>query len=368
MKVIPDMTRRQVLAGIAATALGGAARGAAVGEADDVWPGLLTTNTAGHRVVKVQASATRGGAQTLTGKLSGTKINIPDVNVPPMPALAPPGVIHDGRKAENFGEINSSEGYPDVRSFRRKFGLVIPATNTSMEHELWGIIFRNQGPGGLRGVGLHTANVITPKPKLETEADLIEYQRQFLGGLRAAVDAASLAQPQYMIMGMSLEHILSGIKEIREPVAEIEAYSGLSWATWHDAVQAALRKYGAKRIGLLTPFDKKGNENAARMFEDLGFEVVSSVGFSCANALHIAHVPDSAKEKAILDLLATEKNRLDAVVQCGTNMSLIDVGEKLEPVIGIPILGINAVTFWYALRENGFEGALAGGGRLLREF
>jgi len=30
---------------------------------------------------------------------------------------------------------------------------------------------------------------------------------------------------------------------------------------------------------------------------------------------------------------------LDAVVQCGTNMSLIDVSEKLEPVVGIPILG-----------------------------
>ncbi|HEX8772658.1 MAG TPA: hypothetical protein VF735_03565 [Pyrinomonadaceae bacterium] len=148
----------------------------------------------------------------------------------------------------------------------------------------------------------------------------------------------------------------------------MEAYSGLSWATWHDAISAALEKYGAKRIGILTPFDKKGNEFATQMFEELGFNVVASVGFSCANALHIAHVPDWAKERAILELLATGENELDAVVQCGTNMSLIDVTEKLEPVIGIPILGINAVLFWYALRENGFEGALAGGGRLLQEF
>jgi maleate isomerase len=50
------------------------------------------------------------------------------------------------------------------------------------------------------------------------------------------------------------------------------------------------------------------------------------------------------------------------------NPSLIDVTEKLEPVLGIPILGINAVTFWYALRENGFQGALMGAGRLFREF
>ncbi len=104
------------------------------------------------------------------------------------------------------------------------------------------------------------------------------------------------------------------------------------------------------------------------MFEELGFEVVSTVGFSCAHALHIAHVPDWAKEKAILELLANDRNQLDAVVQCGTNMSLLDVSEKLEPQLGIPILGINAVTFWYALRENGFVAALAGSGRLLREF
>jgi hypothetical protein len=44
-----------------------------------------------------------------------------------------------------------------------------------------------------------------------------------------------------------------------------------------------------------------------------------------------------AKEKAILELLATGENELDAVVQCGTNMSLIDVAEKLGPVTGIPI-------------------------------
>ena len=304
----------------------------------------------------------------ITGKLSGKKITIPNVNVPPMPSLVPPGVIHDGKKAENFDPIDPSRGYPDVRSFKRKFGLLIPITNTSMEHELWSIILKNQGPNGLRGVGLHTANVLTPKPQLKTEKDLLEYKKHFLGGLRTAVDGALLAQPQYMIMGMSLEFIIGGIEEIRAPMADLEAYSGLSWATWHDAVQAALDKYRAKRIGLITPFDKKGNESATQMFEELGYEVVSSVGFSCANALHVAHIPDSAKEKAILELLANDENKLDAVVQCGTNMSLIDVSEKLEPVVGIPILGINAVTFWYALRENGFEGALDGAGRLLREF
>jgi maleate isomerase len=307
------------------------------------------------------------GTRTEIGRLSGKAIATADVNRPPMPALAEPGVILNGQKVERF-TIDSARGYPDVRSFRRKFGLLVPATNTSMEHELWSIIRGNPGSGGLDGVGLHTSNVLTPKPQLRTEEDLLEYKRQFLGGLRAAVDTALLAEPQSLIMGMSLEHIIGGLEGIRAAMAEIESYCGLAWATWHDAAAAALKCYNAKRIGLLTPFDKTGNQNAIQMFEDMGFHVVASVGFSCANALHIAHVPNWAKEKAILELLATDENRLDAVVQCGTNMSLIDVTERLEPAIGIPILGINAVLFWYAVRESGIDSMLQGAGRLLREF
>ena len=213
------------------------------------------------------------GAQSILGALSGKSITIPNANPAPMPSLAATGVIHNGEPAPDFGRIDGARGYPDVRSFRRKFGLLIPATNTTMEHELWSLICRNPD---LDGIGLHTANVTTPKPKFGTAEELLEYKRQFLDGLKAATEQVLLAQPQYLIMGMSLEHIINGIEGIRAPVAELEARSGLSWATWHDAASAALAKFGARRIGLLTPFEKTGNENASRMFEDLGFEVVSS--------------------------------------------------------------------------------------------
>ncbi len=306
--------------------------------------------------------------RTITGTLSKRIINLPDPNTRPMPAIASPGVIFNGIKATQFGEIDSMRGYPDVRSYNRKFGLLIPATNTSMEHELWNIIFKNQGPDLLSGVGLHTSNVITSSPKLATAEDLIAYRGQFLTGLKLAIDAALLAQPEYLMMGMSLEHILYGIDEIRSSMADVETYAGMSCATWHDAAPVALQKFGATRIGLISPFDAQGNKNATKMFEDLGFEVVASFGFSCAHAAHIAHIPDWAKEKAIMEFLATPENELDAVVQCGTNMSMLNITEKLEPVLGIPILGINAVTFWYALRENGFIHPLKGGGRLFREF
>ncbi len=163
--------------------------------------------------------------KTMTGTLSNHTITLPDPNFPPMPALAPAGVILNGVTAKQFGAIDSARGYPDVRSFKRKFGLLIPATNTSMEHELWSIIFKNQGAGLLDGVGIHTSNVITPAPKLATVDDLHEYRRQFLDGLKTAIDAALLAQPEYLIMGMSLEHIIHGLDAIRQPMQEVENHA-----------------------------------------------------------------------------------------------------------------------------------------------
>ena len=302
----------------------------------------------------------------MVGKISGKTFFLADPNQSPMPSITPPGIVKDGKPLPDF-QMMTTPGNPDVRSYRRKFGLLIPATNTSMEHELWSIIFNNQ-LNGLDGVGIHVANILTPKAKLQTEADLNAYKLQFIGGLNTAIEQVSLARPEYLIMGMSLEHILFGIDEIRALMSRIESQYPYSWATWHDAADAALKKYKAKRIGLISPFDGKGNANAKKMFEDLGYEVVTTLGFSCGNAYDIAHVPDSAKEEAILKYLATPENKLDAVVQLGTNMSMINVTEKLEKKIGIPILGINAVTFWYALRENGFEKPLLQAGRLLREY
>ena len=314
-----------------------------------------------------QAAARPSAGRTITGKLSGKSVFIPDLDTPPMPQLADSGVIRDGQSIRGFRAIDPAIGYPDVLSFRRKLALLIPATNTSMEAELWDILIRHRTSAGLDGIGLHTSNVITPKPVLRNAADLQEYKRQFLGGLKTAVEQAMLAQPHYFIMGMSLEHIIDTLDEIRAPIAELEAQTGLGCAAWHDAAVAALSQFKAKRIGLLTPFDANGNRNAARIFTALGFDVVSTVGFACANALHIAHIPDAAKERAIVDHLATNANRLDAIVQCGTNMSLTQVTERLEPRLGLPIIGINAALLWYALRENGFAKPMHGAGRLFAE-
>lgn len=299
------------------------------------------------------------------GALSGEPLNIPNVNVDVLAA----GAVVNGALDWRFTPSQPPEsGFPDNRSFRRRFGLVLPATNTIMEHELWSLIVSNGEAAGLDGVGLHTTPVITPKPDISTPEGLAEFKAGFINGLESAVQTAALARPQYMIMGLSLEHILVGLDSIRETMETVQVRSGLSWATWHDAVQAALGLLGAKRIAILTPWEAQGNASAARMFNDMGIDVVASVGLTGSDLSHLAHLPDDAKEQAVIEVLATPGNRIDAVVQCGTGMSMMNVIDRLEARTGVPIVAINPTTLWYALRENGFTRPLLGAGRLLREF
>ena len=329
---------------------------------------LATQPAVSLAAVPAGATAPSRPGQTIAGSVSGRPVFLPDRDAPPMPQLADSGVVLDGRSLPAFEAIDPRVGHPDVLSARRKFGLLIPATNTSMEAELWNLLVRNADRPGLDGIGLHTANVLTPRPVLRNAADLEAYRAQFLGGLRAAAEQAELAQPHALIVGMSLEHIVDDLDVIRRTVAELDAHTGLTAFSWHDAAAAALGKFRARRIGLLTPFDAQGNRNAARVFTALGFEVVGTAGFACANALHIAHIPDAAKERLVVEHLARPEQRLDAVVQCGTNLSFSRVAERLEPQLGIPVLGINATLLWFALRETGIDVPLDGGGRLLREF
>jgi hypothetical protein len=51
---------------------------------------------------------------------------------------------------------------------------VIPATNTTMESELWNILVQNRD-NGLGGIGLHTSTVLTPKPVLHAGRLLREF-------------------------------------------------------------------------------------------------------------------------------------------------------------------------------------------------
>jgi maleate isomerase len=58
---------------------------------------------------------------------------------------------------------------------------------------------------------------------------------------------------------------------------------------------------------------------------------------------------------------------VDAIVQCGTNLSMVQLADEAERWLGKPVIAINAATWWLALRRNGIGDKVYGCGALLRE-
>jgi maleate isomerase len=267
----------------------------------------------------------------------------------------------NGVEVEGFPR---GDGFPDTRSHQLKLGVLVPATNCTVESEMWDIIVRNREV--LAGVGIHTTNIVTPAPKFGNAGELETYKKIFNANLIEAAETAQLAEPQYMIVAFSMEHFYADLDENAAQPRLVEQRTGLGAATWAKAADAALKKLNARRVGLLCPFDPQGLANAIGFFENLGYEVRSAAGLGCASGTDVGHVPDDYKEKVIRERLA-EKG-VDAIVVCGTNLASLALAEKLESELDLPIVGINPALLWYALRENGITAPLLGASRLLRNF
>lgn len=92
--------------------------------------------------------------------------------------------------------------------------------------------------------------------------------------------------------------------------------------------------------------------------------MVAIEGLKCPTAVSIAHVQEDELRRA---LLAVDGPDVDALVQCGTNLSMVGLADEAERWLGKPVIAINAATWWMALRENGIADKVYGAGSLLRE-
>ena len=107
------------------------------------------------------------------------------------------------------------------------------------------------------------------------------------------------------------------------------------------------------------------NDEVARYFTDMGFVVVRDVPLQCRSWTKIAEVTTTECRAALRKL---DGDDVDAIVQVGTNLSMVKLAATAEMWLGKPVIAINTATYWHALRANGITDKLEGFGRLLEEF
>ena len=245
----------------------------------------------------------------------------------------------------------------DALGYRAKFGVLAPSTNTIVEPDF----YRMSVPG----VTAHFSRIHIRDQNLSDNDAFEALLDQIREEMEYSVQRVMTAEPDYMVMGMSAETFWGGVKGNREFIQQIKGWSGLDVATGAEACERALNLFGAKRIGVVTPYQSIGDENVIKFFNEIGFEVVNIKGLKCPTAVAIAQVTEDELRDALIEVNGDD---VDALVQAGTNLSMLSLADEAERWLGKPVIAINAATWWMALRDNGINEKIYGCGRLLREF
>jgi maleate isomerase len=246
----------------------------------------------------------------------------------------------------------------DALAWRKKFGVLAPSTNSIVEPDFNAM--------GVPGVTPLFARIHIRDPDLSSESQLEYLRVQLDQEIDGAIDRVCTAEVDYMVMGMSAETFWdgkAGNERFKDRVRERSG--GLEVATGAEACEKALHLFGVKSIGVVTPYQPNGDEQVIKFFSELGFDVKKLIGLKRPTAVSIAHTTEDTLREALLEL---DREEPDALVQVGTNLSMLRLAAEAERWLHKPVIAINAATWWMALRENGIEDKLYGFGRLLEEF
>ncbi|WP_160120461.1 maleate cis-trans isomerase family protein [Rhodovarius lipocyclicus] len=246
----------------------------------------------------------------------------------------------------------------DALGFRRKFGVLGPSTNTIVQPD-----FEAMRPFGVTN---HYSRIFTPNSDAVSNETFLAGARLIGNNTLDAVHSVMTAKPDYLVMGMSAVTFFDGRKGADEFQKQVEDASGVGISIGSHACTAALNAYGGvKRLAILSPYWPAMNEQVKLYFGDMGFEVVRDHAMQARSWIGIAEITTAQCRDALRQL---DGDDVDAIIQVGTNLSMVKLAAAAELWLGKPVIAINTATYWHALRQNGIQDKIGGMGRLLEEF
>jgi maleate isomerase len=200
---------------------------------------------------------------------------------------------------------------------------------------------------------------------LGSDQGFLEVLEQIRRSMDVAIRDVLTCEPDYLVMGMSAETFWGGVAGNTAFEERVGTQSGLGVSTGATSVRKALEAIGAEAVAVLTPYQPVADEQVKAFFEEVGVAVRRLTGLRCQTATAIADVSPGRLIPVLRELDGTD---VDAIVQVGTNLSMVRLADEAERWLGKPVIAVNAATLWHALRTNGFEDRFPHFGSLLRNY
>jgi maleate isomerase len=255
-----------------------------------------------------------------------------------------------------------------------RIGLMVPSSNVTIETELPALLRSREDVRPEERFTIHSARL---RMRHVTAEELLAMNAQTD---RAAGELADLA-PDVVATGCLVAIMAQGpgYHETAEgqitarleqegagatPVVSSAGAGATPVVSSAGALVAALQTLGARRIGLITPYEPPLTQRVVEYLEDAGVQVGDALSLAVPDNRAVAALDPSDLERhwRRLDLAGCDALVLSACVQM-PSLAAIDAVER---ACGLPTLSAATATAWALLRALGLETVAPGGGALLR--
>jgi len=230
----------------------------------------------------------------------------------------------------------------------RHFGVLIPATNTTVEMEYTRLLPPTlQVHVGRLGKGDNT-------PFSPSRPDDIVYQARLLG--MAQVEIVCLIQTSAS---------LSADEYDATTTRQMTAGAGVPSLTSAQAIGQAVRALGASRIALVSPYSQAVLGRARQYFESrYGVEVVAMEGFGATDSYAISTI---SADHATAAFTRVDRPEVEALVVPGGNFPTMRAIAAWEQQFQKPVVTTNQAALWAMMGVMKMATPLPGLGQLLAQ-
>jgi len=228
-------------------------------------------------------------------------------------------------------------------------------------------------PRAVIGVMTPAMNTVV-QPELELlrpDGVTNQMQRFRLGGDNVSGDlpdeAAKLmdCKPVAIAVGLTTDAGPGGPDKLKARCAEVSGLVGVPVLGASGANYEALKTLGARRVGIVTPFNAEVDAVVKANTEAAGFEVATIKGTQAPSLPEICETPLRDIRDVFAQVAASD---CDVILQVGTALPVVALISELEQAHGKPIVACNAAVYWQTLRAIGISDSVPGFGTLLEHY
>ena len=210
-----------------------------------------------------------------------------------------------------------------------RIGLVVPANNTVIEPELYGI--------GLDGVSFHFARAIGSRAGMSS----VEGLKTIVDEAERAIEALAIAGVDIVVYACLSTSLFNDDWESRF-VERVRSVAGVPSFTAFEAMLAEIRRHEPRSLALLDPYGPAIHERLEPALRERGLtSIAGSHSMNLPGLQQVCRTPPDMIVDAVRELVTVTVRDADTVAIFATDLQTMEVLPRMNAEFARPVISTN---------------------------